>query len=80
MTPIRGWSPRGSKLVAHAPFGKWRTLTFLAALRHDWIDAPCVLDGSMQRDNQDANVATIRMRFREGIRRCRASLLLETRF
>jgi transposase len=45
MTPIRGWAPRGSKLVARAPFGKWRTLTFLAALRHDRIDAPCVLDG-----------------------------------
>jgi hypothetical protein len=45
MTPIRGWAPRGSKLVARAPFGKWRTLTFHAALRHDRIDAPCVLDG-----------------------------------
>lgn len=45
MTPIRGWAPRGEKLVARAPFGKWRTLTFLAALRHDRIDAPCVLDG-----------------------------------
>jgi transposase len=45
MTPIRGWAPRGAKLVARAPFGKWRTLTFLAALRHDRIDAPCVLDG-----------------------------------
>lgn len=40
MTPIRGWAPRGEKLVARAPFGKWRTLTFLAALRHDRIDAP----------------------------------------
>ena len=45
MTPIRGWAPRGHKLVARAPFGHWRTLTFLAALRHDRIDAPCVLDG-----------------------------------
>ena len=45
MTPIRGWAPRGAKLIARAPFGKWRTLTFLAALRHDRIDAPCVLDG-----------------------------------
>jgi len=45
MTPRRGWSRRGSKLIAKAPFGKWRTLTFLAALRHDRIDAPCVLDG-----------------------------------
>jgi transposase len=45
MTPIRGWSKRGSKLIAKAPFGKWKTLTFLAALRSDRIDAPCVLDG-----------------------------------
>lgn len=45
MTPIRGWAPRGQKLVARAPFGHWRTMTFLAALRHDRIDAPCVLDG-----------------------------------
>jgi transposase len=45
MTPIRGWAPRGQKLVSRAPFGKWRTLTFLAALRHDRIDAPCVIDG-----------------------------------
>jgi transposase len=45
MTPIRGWAPRGQKLVARAPFGHWHTLTFLAALRHDRIDAPCVLDG-----------------------------------
>ncbi len=45
MTPIRGWAPRGQRLLARAPFGKWRTLTFIAALRHDRIDAPCVLDG-----------------------------------
>jgi transposase len=45
MTPLRGWSPRGARLLAKAPFGKWHTLTFLAALRHDRIDAPCVLDG-----------------------------------
>jgi hypothetical protein len=34
MTPIRGWAPRGKPLIAHAPFGKWRTLTFLAARRY----------------------------------------------
>ena len=45
MTPIRGWSRRGDKLIGRTPFGRWRTLTFLAALRHDRIDAPCVLDG-----------------------------------
>ena len=45
MTPIRGWSPRGHKLIGRTPFGHWRTMTFLAALRHDRIDAPCVIDG-----------------------------------
>ena len=45
MTPIRGWSQRGKKLIGRTPFGHWHTLTFLAALRHDRIDAPCVLDG-----------------------------------
>ena len=45
MTRVRGWAPRGPKLVAKVPHGKWRTLTFLAALRSDRIDAPCVLDG-----------------------------------
>ena len=45
MTRVRGWAPRGHKLMARVPHGHWRTLTFLAALRHDRIDAPCVLDG-----------------------------------
>ena len=40
MTRLRGWAPRGQKLIAKAPFGHWRTLTFLAALRVDRIDAP----------------------------------------
>ena len=28
-----------------APLGRWRTLTFLAALRCDGLTAPCVIDG-----------------------------------
>ena len=45
MTRLRGWAPCGQKLVAKVPQGRWRTLTFLAALRCDRIEAPCVLDG-----------------------------------
>src|ERR1700746_1385502 len=45
MTRMHGRARRGERLHAQAPFGKWRTLTFLAALRHDRIDAPCVIDG-----------------------------------
>jgi transposase len=42
---LRGWSPRGEKLLAKVSHGHWKTLTFLAALRSDRIDAPFVLDG-----------------------------------
>jgi len=45
MAPLRGWGPRGKRLKAYAPYGHWKTLTFIAALRHDRIDAPWVLDG-----------------------------------
>lgn len=45
MVRTHGWGPRGHRLRGRAPHGHWRTLTFLAALRHDRIDAPCVLDG-----------------------------------
>ncbi|MFC0206756.1 IS630 family transposase, partial [Novosphingobium soli] len=45
MTRTHGRARRGQRLHARVPFGHWRTLTFLAALRHDRIDAPCVLDG-----------------------------------
>jgi transposase len=45
MTRRCGWAPKGQRLLAKAPFGKWRTLTFLAALRYDRIDAPILFDG-----------------------------------
>jgi transposase len=45
MAPLRGWAPRGRRLRVFVPFGHWKTLTFVAALRHDGIVAPFVLDG-----------------------------------
>ena len=45
MTPLRGWAARGKRLIGHAPFGHWNTMTFVAALRHDAITAPWVFDG-----------------------------------
>ncbi len=45
MTPLRGWAARGARLVAKVPHGHWKTMTFVAALRHDRIEAPFVLDG-----------------------------------
>jgi hypothetical protein len=45
MAPLRGWAPRGQRLLARVPHGKWTTMTFLAALRHDRVEAPWLLDG-----------------------------------
>lgn len=51
MTRSHGRSPRGQRLVAKIPQGRWRTLTFLAALRHDRIVAPCVIDGPINGES-----------------------------
>ena len=57
MAPLRGWCPRGERLRAKAPFGHWLTTTFIAALRCDRIDAPCLFDGPI---NGDAFLAYVR--------------------
>src|SRR3546814_3934883 len=43
MAPLRRWAPVGQRLHAKVPCGHWRTMTFLAALRCDRIDASCIL-------------------------------------
>ena len=64
MVPLRGWAPRGRRLRALVPFGHWKTLTFVAALRCDRIAAPFVLDGpingvAFQRYIADVLVPTL---------------------
>jgi transposase len=56
MTRMRGWQACGKPLVAKVPHGHWKTMTFVAALRHDRITAPLVLDGPI---NGDAFVAYV---------------------
>lgn len=51
MSRTHGRARRGERLVAKAPHGRWPTLTFLAALRHDRISAPCVIDGPITGDS-----------------------------
>ncbi len=45
MAPLRGWGPKGERVRGFAPHGRWRTLTFVGALRCDRFTAPCVFDG-----------------------------------
>jgi transposase len=35
MAPLRGWAPRGKRFVAKVPHRRWKTTTFVAALRLD---------------------------------------------
>ncbi len=54
-----GRCARGQRLVADAPFGKWWTLTFLAALRCDRLTAPCVIDGPINGESFRAYVEQV---------------------
>jgi hypothetical protein len=58
MVKTTGWAPMGERLVDHAPFGSWQTQTFIAALRHDRLDAPWVINGPINRDLFDTYVET----------------------
>jgi len=66
MVKTTGWAPKGERLVDHAPFGSWQTQApdqvrdklFIAALRHDRLDAPWVINGPINRDLFDTCVET----------------------
>ena len=58
MIQITGWAGRGARLVDHAPFGHWQAQSFIAALRHDRLDAPWVIGGAMNCEPFDFYVET----------------------
>src|SRR5580704_2099227 len=49
MTRLRGRSLKGRRLVSKAPFGHWKTQTFVAGLRCGALTAPFVIDAPMNR-------------------------------
>jgi transposase len=51
-----GRCPRGERLLSSAPWGHWKTTTFVAALRIGEVTAPCVLDGPMDGESFRAYV------------------------
>src|SRR5208282_3485146 len=42
MVRLSGRCPRGERLIGRVPHGHWKTITFVAALRHNGITAPLV--------------------------------------
>ena len=47
MARLRGRCRRGERLIGKVPHGHWKITTFVAALRHDAITAPLVIDNPM---------------------------------
>lgn len=45
-----GRSPRGCRCLSTLPHGHWQTSTFIAALRHDRLAAPFLVEGPMDAD------------------------------
>lgn len=58
MCRLRGRALKGERLKGQAPFGKWNTQTFIAALRCHQLTAPWVIDGAMNREAFDTYVTT----------------------
>jgi transposase len=47
MVRLRGRAPRGARLIGSVPLGEWKTITFVAALRHNKMTAPMMIEGAM---------------------------------
>jgi len=56
MVRLRGRAPRGVRLIGYAPFGEWKTVTFVAGLRHNKMTAPMVIEGAMNGETFRAYV------------------------
>ena len=44
---VRGRAPSGDRVIGTVPLGAWKTITFVAALRHNKMTAPMVVEGAM---------------------------------
>jgi transposase len=51
MARVYGRCSKGKRLRASIPHGHWKTTTFVGALRHDRLTAPCVFNGPIDGDS-----------------------------
>jgi transposase len=59
MTRLRGRSPRGERLVCHAPHGHWRTTTMISSVRLDGDTACMTIEGATNTEVFHAYVREI---------------------
>ena len=50
MTRLRGRSPRGKRLHASAPCGRWRTTTMIGSIRQDGSTACMTVEGALNAE------------------------------
>lgn len=58
MTRLRGRALQGQRLKARAPFGHWKTQTFIAGLRCDGLTAPWIIDRPMTKEIFEVYIET----------------------
>lgn len=58
MTRLRGRALGGQRLKGRAPFGHWKTQTFIAGLRCDGLTAPWIIDRPMTKEIFEIYVET----------------------
>jgi len=58
MTRLRGRSRKGRRLRTSAPFGHWKTHTFVAGLRCHTLSAPWIINGPITRAAFDTYIET----------------------
>lgn len=58
LTRLRGRAPLGERLYGPAPFGKWRSQTFIAGLTSNELIAPWVIEGAMNRPAFETYIET----------------------
>ena len=56
MAGTLGRAPRGERLVATVPHGRWHITTFVGALRQSGFTAPLVIEGAINGETFLANV------------------------
>ena len=47
MIRLFGRAPRGERVIGRVPFSAWKTVTFVAARRHDGMTAPMMIEAAM---------------------------------
>ena len=59
ITRLYGRATQGERLVQKVLHGNWKTLTFIAALRHNRVAAPFVCEGAMNGETFKAYVEQV---------------------